>query len=159
MIINVRHAYSDNPSDFSIYTDEKISHFAFIGKKIRLFDKDGNSLIKKIKVTALGKKLFVFEGKKKSIKITKYRDSAKKIYYGILQRDKNFVYRVQIFQRDAKEYVLFTLDKKFVGAAVSDSEMSLYKLYVKDSEKELAKYFLPFILYYVKAKKQNKKPN
>ena len=64
MIINVRHAFSDGVGEFSIYTDEKISHFANIGKKIRLFDKNGDILIKKVKKSAFKQTFLVIKDKK-----------------------------------------------------------------------------------------------
>ena len=149
MIVTVRRGFSDDPEDLSIYTGQKISHFAKIGKKILVFDRNGLVLVSKLKKSPLSKKVSVCEDRTKTAVIFQRRDAHGKIYYGIRPIGEEKVFRVQSFSRDGAQHLLFTIDKKTVAAAKSCDEPCLYKLYLKDEDAELSSIFLPFVLYYI----------
>ncbi len=149
MIIDIRKAYSEDPSEIQIYIDKKIAYFATVGKKIRLFDKNSEPLTKKFKKGPLGKTLVCDKDQNKTYKIFPQKDKNKKVYYGIRPQDESRVFRVQTFLKDNVTYLLFTEDKKTVAAAKSFSDgRTLYRLYLKEENQELHRAFLAFVLYY-----------
>ena len=156
MILDIRHAFTDEKGELEIYFREKILYFASLSKKISLFDKNGESLMRPMKKGAFGKATLLENNKKKSLLILSKRDCEGKRYFGLLPSSRDRVYRAQILTKNGVNYLLLTHDKiPFAAAKIVDSGRSVCKLYLRDENKDLSVKVLYFVLLYLKTQKNN----
>lgn len=155
MILDIRHAFTDEKGDIEIYSRGKITYFANIRKKISLFDKNGEPLMRPMKKGAFGKSALLDSDKQKNMLITPRRDGKGKRYFGLRPVSQDLVYRVQIFTKDDAKYLLLTHEKiPFAVAKIVDDGRSLCKLYLRDENKDLLIRLLYFVLLYLKIQRK-----
>lgn len=155
MILDIRHAFTDEKGELEIYSRGKIRYFASVCKKICLFDKNGEPLMRPMKKGVRGKATLRENDKQKNMLITPRRDSEGKKYFGLRPVSQNLVYRVQIFTKDGVKYLLLTHDKiPFAAVKIVDEGRSLCKLYLRDENKELLIKILYFVLLYLKIQRK-----
>lgn len=154
MIIEIRRAFPPKRNELQIFVDKKIAYFAKIGKRLQVFDKNGNPLTKKLK-KGLSKEITVSDKSAKSdFGLCKFEDNQKKINYYVRKDKENTVYRVQRLSKSGVNYLLFTNEKKTLAVAGSVKDKHCFlKLYLKNEDKALAFVFLLLCLLLLKNQK------